>query len=214
MIPGVTTVQRVWGARPAASQPKTEPLDLDLYVDSSGSMPDPQRRRRYLALAGAIVALSALRARRARVQATLWSGPDEFETTSGFVRDEAKILRILTGSFRGSTAFPMHVLRDTYRHRPMGQRPAHVLVISDDGVTTMFQNLDEQGTPGWDVCRAALASAGGGGTLVLNLWGGIDETLQKAQREGWAVHQVTAWEDLVAFARAFSRTTYVEPAGG
>ena len=32
-----------------------EPVDLDLYVDSSGSMPDPQQQVSYPALAGAIV---------------------------------------------------------------------------------------------------------------------------------------------------------------
>ena len=37
----------------------------------------------YLALAGTILALSALRA-GARVQATLWSGAGQFETTAGF----------------------------------------------------------------------------------------------------------------------------------
>ena len=39
-----------------------QPLDLDLYVDCSGSMPNPQVNVSYLTLAGAIVALSALRA--------------------------------------------------------------------------------------------------------------------------------------------------------
>ena len=60
IIPGMTTLQRVWGTTQGA-QPSKEPLDLDLYVDCSGSMPDPQRAVSYLTLAGAIIALSALR---------------------------------------------------------------------------------------------------------------------------------------------------------
>ncbi|MEP7357970.1 MAG: VWA domain-containing protein, partial [Anaerolineales bacterium] len=94
IIPGMTTVQRVWGTT-EGSQPKREPLDLDLYVDSSGSMPNPQVSVSYLTLAGAIIALSALRA-GARVQATLWSGARQFQTTPGFVTDQQKILEVLT----------------------------------------------------------------------------------------------------------------------
>src|SRR5437764_13280803 len=42
IIPGLTTVQRVWGTA-EGHEPKLEPLDLDLYVDRSVSMPNPQR---------------------------------------------------------------------------------------------------------------------------------------------------------------------------
>src|SRR5205807_2795271 len=122
------------------------PVDLDLYVDCSGSMPNPQVMVSYLALAGAIVALSALRV-GARVQATLWSGPRQFETTGGFISEAQQVLRILTGYLGGSTAFPIHLLRETYGARRRGARPAHIVVISDDGVDTMFAS-DELGNKG------------------------------------------------------------------
>lgn len=67
-----------------------------------------------MALAGAIIALSALRV-GAAVQVTLWSGARRFETTHRFVRD-----------------------------------PVQVLIVSDDGVTTMFDE-DERGGNGWDI---------------------------------------------------------------
>ena len=82
IVPGETTMQRTWGVS-EGSEPEKRPVDLDLYVDCSGSMPNPQVMVSFLALAGAIVALSALRV-GARVQATLWSGPRQFETTGGF----------------------------------------------------------------------------------------------------------------------------------
>ena len=213
VVPGVTTVKRVYGTT-EGNRVAREPIDLDLYVDSSGSMADPRRQTSFPTLAGAIVALSALRA-GARVQATLWSGARQFTSTDGFVRDERAVLRILTGYFGGATAFPLHVLRDTFARRPPTARPAHILVVSDDGVTTMFDAFDERRTPGWEVSRAALARAGGGGTLVLNLapqYGHgvvLDATLQRARdQEGWAVDVVTSWEQLVDFARAFSRRHY------
>ena len=208
IIPGMTTVQRVWGTT-GGSLPEKQPLDLDLYVDCSGSMPNPQMSVSYLTLAGAIIALSALRA-GARVQATLWSGARQFETTDGFVTDEHKILGILTGYLGGGTAFPIHILRDTFQDRKPTNRPVHILVISDDGVTTMFAN-DEKGSRGWDIARMALGKARGGGTLVLNLWGQWETNadLKRAHDElNWQISVVRTWEDLVEFARQFSAMTY------
>ena len=89
-------------------------------------------------------------------------------------------------------------------------------MISDDGVDTMFQK-DERGNDGRQVARAALAKAGAGGSLVLNLfqeWGEIPE-LAQAHEDGWRIYRVQDWEDLVAFARAFSRrVTQEERHGG
>jgi hypothetical protein len=204
VIPGITTVRREWGTSTGA-EPERVPVDLDLYVDSSGSMPNPQHTVSYLTLAGAIVELSALRA-GALVQATLWSGTNEFTMTNGFVRHEEAVLRVLTGFFGGGTAFPIHVLRDTYANRPADAGPAHVLVISDDGVTTMFER-DEQARDGREVVNHALEQAGGGATMVLNLWGQLqqDAALVQATQDGWDIHVVRDWADLVAFATAFSR---------
>ncbi|MES2705170.1 MAG: hypothetical protein V4726_01075 [Verrucomicrobiota bacterium] len=215
VIPGVTTVRRVWGLNEGA-EPKREPLDLDIYVDSSGSMANPQRVISWPALAGAIICLSALRT-GARVQATLWSWKQQYTTTPGFVRDETSILRVLTGYFGGGTAFPIHQLRDTFATRGRDARPAHILIISDDGVDTLF-NEDEKGNSGWDISAMALANARGGGTMVLNLaenweqYADRDPSAAAIRRardgQGWNVHRVAGWEDLVVFARWFSRLHY------
>jgi hypothetical protein len=213
VVPGMTTVQRSWGTA-EGQQPERIPLDLDLYVDSSGSMPHPYHELSYLTLAGAIMALSALRA-GARVQAVLWSDKRQVLQTSGFVRDELAILRVLAGYFGGGTQFPIPLLRDTYAGRKPGARPAHVMVISDDGVSTMFDS-DERGNSGWEIAGRALSSAGGGGSLVLNLaeaWASstypaYGAILRARDEQGWAVHRVASWTDLMEFARAFSRRHY------
>ena len=209
VIPGLTTLQRTWGTM-EGTQPQRQPLDLDLYVDCSGSMPNPQRMISYLTLAGAIIALSALRA-GGRVQATLWSGARQFETTGGFVSDEGRILRILSGYLGGGTAFPLHLLRDTYTARKPADRPVIILVISDEGVDTIYAK-DELGAPGWDIAGMALAQARGGGAFVLNLWKDVDTypDLVRAQKQGWEVHRVRTWEELIAFARRFSARKYSE----
>ena len=97
------------------------------------------------------------------------------------------------------------------------------MVISDDGVSTMFDR-DERGNSGRDVAAMALASAGGGGSLVLNLredWepAAADSPVHAAilsarDEQGWAVHRVSSWEELMAFARAFSRRQYGEEEAG
>jgi hypothetical protein len=208
VVPGVTTVQRVYGETPGA-EPAKLPLDLDIYVDCSGSMPHPGSTISCLALAATILALSALRA-GARVQATLWSGPKQFETTHGFIRDEKRLLGIVTGYISGSTCFPLHVLRDTYASRKPSDPKTHIVVVSDDGADTMLAS-DERGRAGEMICAEALARARGGGTLVLNL-PGLDswKAAEPMKKLGFRIHAVSRWEDLVAFARNFVRETYAQ----
>lgn len=210
VIPGLTTVQRSFGEQPSR-EAKPEPVDLDLYVDCSGSMPNPQQQTSFITLAGAIVVLSALRA-GSRVKATLWSGKNDFQTNGSFSRDEAEVMRILTGYIGGATAFPIHLLRETFASRSTSERAVHILILSDDGVTTLFE-ADEQGNAGWDVSRMALERGRGGGTMALNLWSSLEQNadLMRAQSEGWGVHRVSEWDDLIAFARLFARQHYERP---
>ncbi|MCP5543701.1 MAG: VWA domain-containing protein [Akkermansiaceae bacterium] len=217
-VPGLTTVRRVYGTSPG-TEPRREPIDLDLYVDSSGSMPNPALHISYPALAGAIIVISALRA-GARVHATLWSGKHQFQSTPGFIRDETAILRVLTSHYGGGTQFPLHVLRETYAARRPDERPVHVLSISDDGVTTMFEDRDERDRIGWEICARALDKGRGGGTLALNLspdwetgtrsfYQNLVSTLTRARDEqAWQIHAVPTLDGLVAFARAFSRQKF------
>ncbi len=204
MIPGYTTVERVTGTS-KGMEPAGEPVDLDIYIDSSGSMPDPAVNTSYLTLAGAVICLSALRS-GSRVQATLWSGTNEFIKTDGFVRNENEIMGILTGFFGGATAFPIHVMRDTYSGRKPGARRVHILVISDDGVTTMFDN-DEKGNSGRGIAADALKKCGGGGTFALNIYS-MNSELDEAAKMGWSIYPVTDWEGLMKFSRDFVKKHY------
>lgn len=207
VIPGFTTVEQLYGTD-EGSLPEKEPIDLDIYIDCSGSMPNPTYSTSFLALAGTIIVLSALRV-GSKVQATLWSGANQFQTTKGFVSDEKEILGIVTGFIGGATAFPIHILRDTYSARKPNSRKVHILVVSDDGVTTMFDK-DEKGNNGWEVSEMSLKNCGAGGTFVLNLYQPIekDKALVKAKQQGWDIHRVTNWDDLVAFAKDFSNKQY------
>ena len=218
-IPGMTTMRRTY-CNSSEKQEQPSPVDLDLYVDSSGSMPNPQEATSYLALAGAIIALSALKA-KASVQVTLWSGTHQVQHTNGFVTDSDAILRVLTGYYGGGTAFPIHKLRQTYCGATPRARPTHILMISDDGITTMFDK-DEQGNSGWDIQAKALAAGKAGGTMALNLYAGwdingsgqVEKDLRRAiAKHGWRIHAIAEMADLVAFARAFSRRHYTDRSG-
>ncbi len=215
-VPGMSTVRRVY-SRDTGSDRGRVPVDLDIYVDSSGSMPNPQQHTSYLALAGTIVALSALRAGSA-VQVTLWSGKHQVLVTNGFTRDADAIMHVLTGFLCGGTCFPIHRLRETYG-AGCRRRPTHILMISDDGITTMFDD-DDRGNSGWDIAAQALAAGRAGGTMALNLpsgWEGNKQryyaetarALKRARDEQeWDIHAVADMADLVSFAQAFSRRHY------
>jgi hypothetical protein len=215
VIPGVTTVQRLYGSEPGRAQQRV-PIDLDLYVDSSGSMPNPQTHTSFLTLAGAIIALSALRA-GSRVQVTLWSGKNQEQHTDGFVRHDESVLRVLTGFYGGATCFPIHRLRETFSRRTATDRPVHILMISDDGISTLFDQ-DERGTSGWQVAAEALAKGRAGGTMALNIpadwsaqgraWPDFSALRRARDEQHWAIHAIDKLDDLVAFAREFSRRHY------
>ncbi len=210
---GMTTVKRQYGEA-AGYEPAYSPVDLDIYIDCSGSMPDPQQQLSYLALAGAIIALSALRA-GSKVQATLWSGQHEVISTPGFVRNEHDILQVITGFFGGGTAFPIHILRETHLTPKDDGVLRHILMISDEGITTMFDH-DELGNSGWDISARVMQRASGG-TMALNLptdWEqhlgseDVKYLLRAQQEQGWVIHAISKLDDLVAFASAFSRQHY------
>jgi hypothetical protein len=141
------------------------------------------------------------------VQATLWSGAGQFETTGGFIRDEKRILGIVTGYIAGATAFPLHILRDTYAARKPADPPAHIVVISDTGIDTIL-GTDDKGAEGKGICEQALREARGGGTLVLNLPGRAWPFVAGLEALGFRVHPVSDWEGLVEFARRFVRESY------
>ena len=92
-------------------------------------------------------------------------------------------------------------------------------MLSDDGITTMFDQ-DERGNDGWELSAKALAAAGAGGTMALNIsphwettqggWGACSfAALKRARREqGWEIFAISQLEDLMEFARAFSSRHY------
>ena len=204
VIPGVTTVQRSYGDSPGGS-PEREPVDLYLGVDCSGSMNNPAHTLSYPVLAGTIIVLSALRA-GSRVMATLSGEPGEYSSTDGFIRRERDIMRILTGYLGTGYAFGILRLKETFLQGEALKRPVHILVVTDSDIFHMLKEVKN----GWNIAREALAAAGGGGTMVLNIPGAqrFAAGITRLRNDGWNVHLLTGWDDLLVFAREFSRENY------
>lgn len=204
VIPGYTTVEDVYGET-ISTEIQTNPIDLDLFVDCSGSMPNPQTDLSYLTLAGSIIALSALKTGSA-VRVTLWSGKKEFLTTNGFIRNEKEILKVLTGYFGGGTCFPLELLEEEYKVEP--KRKKHILVISDDGIDTIFtQNYPRDPR---QIVSQALKNAQGGGSMVLQLYQpNQNPVVNELQQNGWDIYPIQNWNDLIQFSKHFVKRNYV-----
>ena len=214
VVPGVTTRRRHFERDPGEDQHMV-PTNLDLYLDSSGSMPDPAVRLSPVALAGAILALSALRS-GARVQATTWSGPEQIAGTDGFTQNTQEVLAAIVAHFGGSTSFPLGILSRTHlaaRADGVGRPPCHIAVVSDDGVVSMFadhrsdecaKTSNEEG-----IAVRALTAAGGGGTLLLN----TEPRHVKGLRlpGGYAVHSVRNLDEVRRFSADLARAIWEAP---
>jgi hypothetical protein len=208
IVPGVTTRERLYGESPGPD-PQTKPIDLYVGIDCSGSMGDPAHQLSYPVLAGAIVALSALRA-GSRVKVVLSGEPGQTLSTDGFVRDASIVMKTLASYLGTGYSFGIHRLEETFAEADPPRRAVHVLIVSDHD---MFSMLDEMGNgrQGWQVAREALARCGGGGTFVLQLHVPTHPYLERMRQDGWNVCRVSSMEELVEFARQFSRLNYGHP---
>lgn len=206
VIPGVTTLQRMYGTTEGAS-PERLPVDLYLGVDCSGSMGNPKYGLSYPVLAGAVIVLSALRA-GARVMVTLSGEPGEYTNTNGFIRNAHEAMKTLTGYLGTGYSFGIPRLKETFLDGPKLKRPTHILIVTDSDIFTMLQSTPR----GWEVTEEAVEAAAGGGTFVLQFapGGSWSSEIARMREIGWDVHFVLTQEDLLAFARAFSEKEYGE----
>ncbi|MDH5755654.1 MAG: VWA domain-containing protein [Nitrospinota bacterium] len=205
IIPGVTTYQRTYGTS-EGSLPEKIPTDLYVGIDCSGSMTNPKFSLSYPALAGVIVAMSALRA-GAKVMSCLSGEPGRFTQTEGFIRDEKRTLKLLTGYLGSGYSYGVKRLEETFlgkKEKP--PRPVHLLIVTDQDIFHMLKEVKN----GWEIITEALEKTGGGGTFVLNIYTpkSYAKDLQRMGEIGWDIHMVSSQEDMVEFARKFSRRMY------
>ncbi len=208
VIPGMTTVQRTYGAT-QGSEMGEEPINLYIGIDCSGSMPNPAVRESYPVIAGAIMGLSAWRA-GARVMAVLSGEPGKTIATDGFVNEERKMMELLTGYLGTGYAFGIHRLHPVFENRKPQDKPTHILIITDQDIFSMLDDTKKK-WQGWEVAWQALEKGQAGATFVLHMpRGWRDKDVERMKEIGWNVFRIYDWKELVAFARDFSRQIYVE----
>jgi len=122
IIPGVNSY--AWNTRKRDLRGGFEEVipNLDLYLDSSGSMPDPTQTISLSVLAGFVVAKKA-HSKGASIRVTNFSGNGQHKTQE-FTRDLAKIYDVLVVHYNGGTVFPVKELLKA-------SNPRQVLAITD-----------------------------------------------------------------------------------
>lgn len=122
IIPGVNTY--MWNTRKRESFGGLEEVvpNLDLYLDTSMSMPNPIETISLPVLAGFVVAKKAHR-KGAQIRSTNFSGKGQ-SATQDFTRDLNAVFENLVIYYNGGTVFPTERLLE-------GADPKQVLVISD-----------------------------------------------------------------------------------
>jgi hypothetical protein len=207
IVPGVTTRRREY--LPDTPPVAVESLDLDLYIDSSGSMQNPTRESPAV-LAGTILILSVLRG-GGRVRVTSFSAAGQVAGGRRFTRDRLEALRDLTTYFGSGTVFPLDLYGDRYRGltRPSARVRRHVVVLSDEGLLSMFGTGQPQFAGVAARVRLALDTA----TLVLQDSG--RSVSGPAAAAGYAVEYIERMTDApAACARLARRLAEGTPAGG
>ncbi|TPW76283.1 vWA domain-containing protein [Schumannella soli] len=192
IVPGVTTRRRTW----LEDDPPTrqESVDLDLWVDSSGSMPSPAADSPAL-LAGAILIESVL-AGGGRVQVTSFSGPRQVAGLARPTRNRSEALGALLHYFGGGTTFPLDVLAERYRTLPSARdRRRHLVVLSDGGLESLFG----QGQPGLEHVAGDVRQRIDTATLIVIGW--LGRVPELAEANGYAVEHVQRHADAPAACR-------------
>lgn len=105
-------------------EPEGELPWVEIYLDTSGSMPSPEHQLNAMTLAAQILSASAIR-RGGSVRGIVYSSGEP--TVSDWMRDEEAAREFLLGYIGGGTAFPFDLLRESAEERDDAIR----VIVSD-----------------------------------------------------------------------------------
>lgn len=199
-IPGLNLEKRMWLEEEPQAGDRLTPW-IELYVDCSGSMPDPVQNFNYSILAGFILADAALQA-GGRVRVISYS--HEHRAMPDFVMSERLAQAGLLTYVGGGTRFPWDVLHESdVRWRRVAA--VHRVVISDSDFLYNFTQPDVV-LPGYTPPQLVSAALNGAtrppGSLILLLQVPAQAAeLKRLRAAGARVLTVGGWGDLPAVAR-------------
>lgn len=137
---------------------------LEIYLDTSGSMPNPERALNTMTLAAQVLSASALR-KNGLVRGIVYSsGPPK---VSEWMRDEGKAREFLLHYVGGGTDFPFDLLREHVEERPDAIR----VIVSD---SDFLYNVRP------DSAKAALVDAARRSRLVVALLAVSEQAARQA----------------------------------
>lgn len=204
ILPGINTLAWELGydAAPIGAEPF--PVDLDLYVDTSGSMPHPHHSFSHIALGAFIFALSVLRQGGA-VRATIWSWDMEHLcVTDGFSTDKDEVLGVLCTSIQGGTQFPLPRWQKAIDEHRGRANHVYTVILSDDGIDTWFRG--RYPTKDVEACLARVQRTfGAGGAVILN---GRPESVRYTLPPNWLVRGCATWEQVVEVCAEIARKRF------
>jgi hypothetical protein len=171
---------------------------VEIYLDVSGSMPDPRRTINAMTLGALVLAIGAIRAGGA-VRALLYSGSSV--RFWEWCRSELEISRFLMHYIGGGTVFPFETLAESVaEHRT--SCPVRVVITDSD----FDRNHDAAAAHGRIFAEAARRS----GPLVLLLHAPARASVERYRGVGAQVVAVQKLEDFPAMAAALGRALFAE----
>jgi len=174
-------------------QPRTE-----IYLDVSGSMPDPRTTLNAMTLAAQILCVATVRA-GGWVRALLYSG--DFVRYWTFCRSDAEMSRFLMHYIGGGTCFPFQVLGESLQEC-RDKQPIRVIISDSD----FDHNYDTTREGPGIFARAAARSP----HLVLLLHAPQPEPVKRYQAAGAKVIAVERMDDFPRMAAALSAALFHE----
>ncbi len=197
-IPSVNTVTRTRFADEPRVGDREMPW-IELYIDSSGSMPDPKLDFSHQIEAGFILVRAATRA-GGRVRVIQYSSQDQRVVMKEFTKSAEPAQRALLEYIGGGTDFPWDELASSVaRFRRIAR--VRRIVISDSD----FLYNATSPTPTVDVARVIGDAARAGGlTGLLAIGGGADHLIDM----GMEVVSVAGWTGIANAARSLGEALF------
>lgn len=205
-IPGLNTVRRTY--LPTEPQPGTmESPWLEIYMDSSGSMPDPTRRHSHQVEAGFVLTNAAIKA-GGRVRIIHYSSEGQVQAMKRFVRSRTPAYRALAGYIGGGTWFPWKTLAkslQTYKNKARVRR----IVLSDGDFVYNSRTQGEEKLSRKATALLQEAASAGGFTALLDLRGShYQDWEEQVAGLGVQIVKVADWSTVAEVARALSSALF------
>jgi hypothetical protein len=153
-IPGVTLFERDYELEPEGTACR-EPAWMEIYIDSSASMPNPSVNFNPLVLAGLLLSRAAVEA-GSRVRIVQYAGPGDVISMPDFSADRHEVFRALLQYFGSGTQYPFSVLNQSMdRFQSMGA--VHRVVLTDTDFFFNVNHPEEGSCPLGVLTHAAMA---------------------------------------------------------